>query len=126
MVQKQLRGIDWNNEEASLIRTYKNALAEAHGYYGDTWETPRDDAPRWVEIASNPKTGEILGAAIGRPRALYVLYPWHGKDVLCVGAVMPYFEVKDNARLSDREWKAKLDAEAPPKLPIWLQAVAPP
>ena len=126
MVQKQLRGIDWNNEEASLIRTYKNALAEAHGYYGDTWETPRDDAPRWVEIASNPKTGEILGAAIGRPRALYVLYPWHGKDMLCVGAVMPYFEVKDNARLTDREWKAKLDAETPPKLPIWLQAVAPP
>jgi len=46
--------------------------------------------------------------------------------MLCVGAVMPYFEVKDNARLTDREWKAKLDAETPPKLPIWLQAVAPP
>jgi hypothetical protein len=126
MVQKQLRGLDWTEDEESLFQGFKYILAETHGYYGNSWEESRDDAPRWVEIADDPNSGHMLAAAVGRPRALHVLYPWHGKEVLCVGAVMPFFELQDMTRLTDTEWKARLDSEAPPKPPAWLQAVAPP
>ncbi len=126
MVQKQLRGAPWTKKEESLFESYKYILGESHGYYGNSWETPRDDAPRWVDIAEDPNSGQMLAAAIGRPRALYVLYPWHGKDVLCVGAVMPYFEYLGTTRLNDKEWKARLDSPEAPKSPGWLKAVAQP
>ena len=62
-----------------------------------------------------------LEVGIARPMAIYVLYPWHGKLVLCKGAVMPYYEFANNTRLTDAEWKVILDSEQRPDVPEWIK-----
>jgi len=50
-----------------------------------------------------------------------VEFPWKGMDILCRGAVMPYYEFTTTERLDDDSWKAKLDkADSPPAIPEWL------
>lgn len=63
-----------------------------------------------------------LEAGIARPRELFVLYPWQGRDVLCRGAVLPYHEFATDRRLTDTEWRALLDGgKAAP--PLVLRAI---
>jgi len=61
-----------------------------------------------------------LHVGIGRPVALYVLYPWNGGTVLCRGAVLPYHEFVSQTRLTDGEWRALLDSDKRPTAPEWL------
>jgi hypothetical protein len=42
-------------------------------------------------------------------------------DILCQGAVMPYYEYRSRERLTDEEWRQKLDSPAAPPLPDWVQ-----
>jgi len=121
LAHKQLRGLDWSAEEAQFIRSYGQKLAYVMLYDGNSWLTPRDDAPRITEILHRPRLGSSFYAGVGRPRELWVLYPWKGMDILCRGAVMPYYEFTTAERLDDDSWKAKLDkADSPPAIPAWL------
>jgi hypothetical protein len=79
----------------------------------------RDDAPRIADVCSNPSGGECLEVGIGRPRILYVLYPTSKGDVLCLGAMLPYYEFRSRVPLDDAEWKARLDSPNVPALPPW-------
>jgi hypothetical protein len=72
-------------------------------------------------VYHDPKIDRQLAIAIGRPRALYVLYPWKGKLVLCRGAVMSYYEYPSDRRLTDAEWKDLLDSPGAPAQPEWIQ-----
>ena len=38
------------------------------------------------------RDGKVLEVGVARPRALYVLYPIKGKEILCRGVVLPYYE----------------------------------
>ena len=49
-----------------------------------------------------------------------MLYPYEGREVLCTGSVMSYYEYWERDRLTDDEWKAKLDSPAAPPPPDWL------
>ena len=51
-------------------------------YDGNSYVSPNDDAPRVVDVFSNPNTGKVLEAGVARPRALYVLYPLKGSESL--------------------------------------------
>ena len=76
---------------------------------------------------ADPRDGSVMHAAIGRPRLMHVLYPWQGKEVLCVGVVMPYHEVKDTKTLTDAEWRERFrvrDGKRPP-VPEWLKGFVP-
>jgi len=122
LVQKQLRQREWTKEEASFIKSYGETLASIMGYFGVGY-TPRDDAPRWVEIVRDPRRNDLLAAATGRPRAFYVLYPWQGIDVLCEGAVIPYYEYRSAEVLTDAEWREQLSRPEAPRPPDWAQMV---
>ena len=63
-------------------------------------------------VYQDPNVDRQLAVGIGRARALYVLYPWKGKPILCRGAVMSYYEYPSNRRLTDLEWKGVLDSPA--------------
>ena len=123
--EKQLRGADWNEIEIQFIKQYGENLARIMGYEGNSYLTPRDDAPRWAAYASDPGKQILYAAGIGRPRSLYVLYPWKGREILCKGAVLQYYEETESTRLTDAEWQTKLDSAAAPALPDWLEAQAP-
>lgn len=123
MAQKQLRGADWNEADASTLRDYSQSLGEVMGYFSSAAMEPDDDAPRWTMVHYDPATDVHRAVAIGRPRALYVLYPWKGKQILCRGAVMPFFDYASGERLTDKTWKDLLDGSSAPAQPEWLEAI---
>lgn len=124
LCQKQLRHQQWNEEDERFLKTYGETIAGIMGYDGNSWLTPLDDAPRWVEVCGFPAENKSLAVGIGRPRALYVLYPWNGREVLCVGSVMQYNEYRTSQRLTDREWLKLIDSDEAPELPVWLSPYA--
>jgi hypothetical protein len=123
LAHKQLRGVAFSDEENRFIRTYGEELAAVMLYGGNSYCTPNDDAPRVVDVFSNPNVGGHLEVGIARPQALYILYPIKGGEVLCRGAVMPYYEFVHDARLTDVEWKSLLDSDKRPKSPDWITPI---
>ena len=79
---KQLRKIELNESENNFIRYYDVSIAEIMFYNGSSYEEPNNDAPRIVDIFSNSEKGGYLHVGISRPRKIYVLYPWKGKDII--------------------------------------------
>jgi hypothetical protein len=122
LLQKQLRQADWNDEEEHFIKNYGSHMANFMGYSGNS-HFPRDDAPRWVQLAGFPERGTLFAAATGRPRALYVLYPWKGMLIFCEGAVVPYYEYEGKGILTDSEWALRLIGPDAPSAPSWIQPV---
>jgi hypothetical protein len=95
-------------------------------YGGNSYFIPRDDAPRVVDVFTNSAEGKHILVGIARPRALWVLYPVRGVDVLCRGAVLPYREFTHPERLTDRDWRALTRSPKAPKPPDWVQPVLSP
>jgi len=129
LAHKQLRAQPWTFEEENFLKTYGERLALVMGYWGNSWLTPKDDAPRWAEAARDPQRDTALAVAVGRPRTLYVLYPWNGLEILCQGSVMQYYEYETTPAatpLTDTEWLHLLDTPAAPALPAWQRDYAPP
>jgi len=123
LAQKQLRGVPLSKEDGHFIMGYGVRIAGIMFYGGNSYVNPRDDAPRIVDVHSDPNSQRVLEVGIGRPRAIYVLYPYKGGEVLCRGAVMPYYEFPSGERLTDQEWKTLLDSEAAPELPEWVKPI---
>ena len=121
MAHKQLRGVPFSRAEDDFLKAYGTTLAAIMLYGGNSYLTPRDDAPRVVDVAWNPNTGQCLEVGVGYPRALYVLYPVKGREVLAKGAVMPYYEFPHATRLTDAEWMVLLDSPGKPDLPEWVK-----
>jgi hypothetical protein len=83
-------------------------------YGGNSYEHPLDDAPRIADVYNNPQTHQWLEVGIGRPCSIYILYPYHGSEVLCQGAILPYYEFPHDKPLTDTAWKSLLDSKSPP------------
>jgi len=123
LAHKQLRGVAFDNEERRFLEGYGELLGTLMFYDGNAYLNPRDDAPRVVEVFVNPVAGQRLHVGTGRARALYVLYPVGEGEVLCRGAVLPYFEFPHAEPLTDSEWKELLDGDARPAPPAWAASV---
>ena len=92
LAHKQLRGVRFSKEEQHFLIGFGEQLAGIMLYGGNSYLTPRDDAPRIVDVYYNPNDKRSLEVGIARARALYVLYPVLGGEILCRGSVMPYYE----------------------------------
>jgi hypothetical protein len=124
LARKELRGEALTPDEGRFIMGYGVRIAGCMLYGGNSYVHPRDDAPRAIDVHANPYVSDkrcYLEAAVARPRALYVLYPYGGGEVLCRGAVVPYYEFRSAERLTDAEWRALLDAGGCPAPPDWVQ-----
>jgi hypothetical protein len=88
-------------------------------YDGPSCHDPKVDAPPLADVHS--QRGKVLEVGIGRPRVIWVVYPWKGNDVLCRGAVLPYHEFASADRLTDKEWVKLLDSSNAPEQPEWVQ-----
>ena len=123
LAHKQLRGVPFNDRDKAFILRYGEEIAGIMLYGGNSYLTPNDDAPRIVDVYANPTKGAYLAVGIGRARALYVLYPVKGGEVLCRGAVMPYYEFQNPKRLTDTEWLELLDSPKRPGIPAWVKPI---
>jgi hypothetical protein len=121
LAHKQLRQVPFNDKEKTFFENYGKELARIMLYSGNSYFTPRDDAPRVVDVFSNPQKGKHLLVGTARPRELWVLYPTRGGDVLCRGAVLPYHEFAHSQRLTDAAWKSLLDSRDRPEVPAWIK-----
>jgi hypothetical protein len=122
IVVKQIDETELNDADRIVLILFGQRLAHCMGYFASSSKNPRDDAPRWAEVAHDVDADQSLGIGTSRAQTIHVLYPWHGEELLCVGAVLPYFEEwAPTKRLTDDEWKQKLDSPAAPPPPTWIQ-----
>lgn len=120
LAHKQLRHVELSAEEEAFLKGYGKEIAGLMLYGGNSYLTPRDDAPRVVDVFASPTEGRVLEVGICRPHALWVLYPVNGGELLCEGAVMPYYEFEHEERLTDADWKELLEGRDRPPVPGWI------
>lgn len=124
LAHKQLRGVEPAEDEVRFIQSYGELLGSVMLYDANSWEVPRDDAPRITSVFNQPGQGFLL-AGIGRPREIFVLYPWKGREIECHGAVMPFYEMRSDRHLTDAEWQETLKGKERPRTPEWLRPITP-
>jgi hypothetical protein len=120
LAHKQLRGVTFSKAEKLFLTDFGERLATVMLYGGDSYRSPNDDTPLIVDVYSNPRVGGYLHVGVARPRQLLVLYPQKGGEVLCRGAVLSYYEFVSTKRLTDVEWRKRLDSDERPNNPDWL------
>lgn len=125
LAEKQLAEIPLNEEDGYLVKGVGHDLAEIMMYRGQAMIFPIDDAPRLTRISSDPVTNELIHVGIGRPRIMFVLYPWKGQEIRCRGVVMPYHEIRETNPINDYEWQKRQEKETREGIPEWLKGITP-
>jgi len=126
LAHKQLRGVKLSRKDNYFFADFGEKLAsvmlcDGYGYHGSNGETPHI-----VPIYFKPEKNTYLYAGTGRPRLMYVLYPYKDKEILCIGAVIPYYEIVSPISLTDELWQKTLDGDERPESPMWLKPIMAP
>jgi len=126
LAHKQLRGVSFSKKDNYFLTDFGEQLAavmlcDGYGYHGSNGETPHI-----VPVYFKPKKSTCLYSGTGRPRLMYVLYPYKGKEILCIGAVIPYYEFVSSIGLTDEQWEKRLDGDERPESPVWLKPIITP
>lgn len=109
-------------EDVSFMDNFGTYLASVMFYRLKSYLDPKDDAPRIVDVFHNSFQAESnLEVGVGRPQAVFVLWPEGDGEYLCQGAVLPYCEFPSAEPLSDGEWKEILDSDKCPPRPSWIR-----
>lgn len=125
LAEKQLQQVPLNEDDGRLIEHICYDLSAFMFYSGAALKHPVDNALRIARMATDPYSKTSLYVGTGRPRLMYVLYPWQGKEVLCRGVVMPYHEVRDKQALTDEEWQKRQQGDSRAAVPEWLRSLVP-
>lgn len=123
LASKQLRHRPLSEADNQFYYDFGSSLASFMGYDSNEFDNVHDDAPRIVDIYSNPNSGKFMEGGIGRPLLMYLLYPYDGKLILTHGAVLPYYEFSSGERLTDQAWADLLNTPTAPNPPEWLKEV---
>lgn len=123
IAHKQLECAELSEHDADTLAQVGVTLAGLMFYEGQSYLSPRDDAPRVADVHVNPRLRRYLHVGVERAQPIYVLYPRAGRDLLYVGAVMPYHEFSYPQRLSDEEWLTLIGKPERPALPEWVRPI---
>ncbi len=123
LAHKQLRGANFSKKDNYFLTDFGEKLAavmlcDVYGYHGSNGETPHI-----VPVYFKPERNTCLYSGTGRPRLMYVLYPYKGNEILCIGAVIPYYEFVSPIGLTNDQWKKRFDGDERPESPVWLQPI---
>lgn len=124
LARKQLAGLERSEAELRLIKDYGKTLGYLMFYEGNSYLTPRDDAPKIVSIAhlGQPSGEHVLQCGTARPRQLLIRYSNRkGEPVLCQGAVYAYRERIAAKPISNREWREQSKKSSAPG---WMAPVS--
>ncbi len=125
MARKQLAGKDFSKEEEELLINYGSTLAHLVFYSDDEDEIVKDDMPLIADVYANPNPliGKVLEVGIGKAMPIHVIIEHGGKQYLCTGGVMSYYEFPQpiTRRLNDREWRGTLNS-GKVELPKWTSS----
>ncbi|MDV6034192.1 MAG: DUF3160 domain-containing protein [Phycisphaera sp. RhM] len=120
LASRQLDSQTLTAEDQQFITNYGETLAALLNYESYSAAHPLDDAMRCVSVLTQ-SNGNHVHIAVSRPQAIYVLYPHQGQELLCRGAVFPYFEFSDEQVVDDASWKTRIDRGTMPARPDWLE-----
>jgi len=127
MARRQLAGTEWDASDCDYLRSgiwqdyYLSAMITDTGKPAAMEST----GPLIVPIATDMDKQCVYHAATGEMEELYVLYPWKGQTILLRGPIIPFHEVSSSDRLTDRQWRQRLDSEPRPEPPEWLSPMRP-
>jgi len=126
LAHKQLRGVKFSKKDNYFLTDFGEKLAavmlcDGYGYHGSN-----DEAPHIIPVYSRPKKNARLYTGTGKPRLMYLLYPYKGREILCIGAVVPYHEFISPIGLTDEQWKKRFDGDERPESPVWLKQIMAP
>ena len=120
LASRQLDNQSLTAEDEQFITDYGEELAGLLNYEAYSASDPLDDAMRCISVLTHAN-GNHVHIAVTRPQAIYVLYPDRGQQLLCRGAVFPYFEFSDSEIVDDESWKRRIDTATMPARPRWLE-----
>jgi len=123
MAHKQLRGVAFEERETYMLADYGLRLASIMGYSGTSFRNPLDNAPR---VVPGPGTAIRFAIGTGRARELLVRYPFQQRNILCRGAILPFFRSQDDPAMGDRQWQEQLDSDERPRRPDWMEPILAP
>nr|QNO47672.1 hypothetical protein BBPFCCNM_00001 [Methanosarcinales archaeon ANME-2c ERB4] len=82
-----------------------------------------EEAPTLVaDVCTNSNTGKVLHEGVGRFNPVIIVYREpDGKALAGIGYVMSYYEFEEGnyTRISDSEWKKRVETDALPPRPFW-------
>jgi hypothetical protein len=117
--------VAFNERETYFLSDFGFALAAVMLYGGDSYRRPRDDAPVAFTYFFDPRSKKHLHAAVARPREILVPYPMGGRQVICRGAVLPFYEFIAATDFTDQQWRDRLDSDERPSALRWLDPLMP-
>ncbi len=126
LAHKQLRGVKFSKKDNYFLTDFGEKLAavmlcDGYGYHGSN-----DEAPHIIPVYSRSEKNTRLYTGTGKPRLMYLLYPYKGREILCIGAVVPYYEFVSPIDLTDENWKKRFDGDERPERPVWLRPIITP
>jgi uncharacterized protein DUF3160 len=87
-----------------------------YGGQPDSWE------PTVADVHTDPSTGQILEAAVGDANFVVAAIDNRGDRTAYVGPAYSYYEFSSPQRLTDEEWRRRIqDGQTPPR-PDWVHA----
>lgn len=115
---KELRGEQLTEEERYMIIRPLGAI-EDHVDFGKRTGQNLEYPPVPVVAAVSGAQNEVLEVGVGKVDRIYVVVPINGKLQVAQGGVFTYYEFKQprSNRLSDEEWRKKLESRAVLLLP---------
>ncbi len=126
LAEKQIAGEAWSEADKKVLTGYGAKLGKLMFYEGNSYLSPKDDAPRIVSYSTlgSEASTRIFHAAVGRPRLLFIRYPDPaGRPVLCQGAVYSFRKFEAQETPQTREWK---DTENKRAWPDWTRPIVAP
>lgn len=128
IAEKELKGVMPSNQEFDLIRGYGGQLEHFYDEIKDSFnvgeesEYANTNSPALVvDIATSELQG-VLEVATGNPMCIDVIVEFGGKLRCVSGAVYSFYQFTNDTRMTDSEWREKLDNyENPPAYPEWCQ-----
>jgi len=126
LAHKQLRGVNFTKKDNYFLADFGEKLAAVMLCDGYGYHTSNGETPHVVPVFLKQEKNTYLYAGTGRPRSMYVLYPYKGKEILCTGAVIPYYEFVSPIGLTDEQWEKRLEGDERPESPVWLKPIITP
>lgn len=120
--EKQLRNEPLSSEEQQAIKGMGHRLRPPVPNARRSGTQASDPTSVIADVHTEPNSGQALEVASGHVDLIVVAYPLpNGTHVLVAGPVLSYHEFKSDTRLTDAEWRARLEAGEAPR-PQWTRS----